>query len=99
MPNLHPGQPQGVSTNIYEGMVTRNLVDRTYSVDEIGSSWATYTGARTVPGPIGKGGSITSIPPPRRGQLDRSVPGGPTWIYPKLAKDPQDPFYGALQRG
>ena len=59
-------------TNIYEGMVTRNVTQPTYGVDLVGYSLAHYAPARMVP--AGRAGISTAMPetpiatpPPVRG--------------------------------
>jgi hypothetical protein len=57
-------------TNIFEGLVTHNITEPTYTVDEVGWSIALHAPARSRSAiPIGMGRPETPIasPPPPRG--------------------------------
>lgn len=71
-----PAHPPGVSTNIYEGLVTRNVTVPTYDVDKVGYALALHPAARTIPG-YGlqpSVGALVATPPPPKLMLDRSMP-------------------------
>lgn len=51
---------QQAPNNIYEGLVTRNVTEPTYSVDQVGYSLAYYAPARMVPS--GRAGISANMP-------------------------------------
>lgn len=62
------------TTNIYAAMVTRNLAQQTYTVDENGMSVAITKGSRNTGGPILRAETPTLSFPPEKGMLDRTQP-------------------------
>lgn len=72
---LRPAK-RSVSSNIYAGMVTRNVTEPTYVVDDTGRGIAVHPNARTQPGYVQHfevGGSQAHLPPEKK-MLDRNSP-------------------------
>ena len=76
---LRPKPKQGVSTNIYEGMMTRDVTNPTYTVDEQGWTHALFPAARMRSGYGIVRGDLSTLQgfnaPPPKGMLDRTANG------------------------
>ena len=80
------------SSNIYAGMVTRNLTEPTYTTSVDGTAISQTPGGRTITGYMDqRGGAPTFAARQPKGMLMRSQKEGPSWVSTGIV-DPQGKF-------